>query len=71
MEKRILIEGMKCSGCANRVNNALKGIKGIKKVNVNLEEKYADIVYKKDIDNEIITSTITELGFKVTGIEDK
>ena len=71
MEKRILIEGMKCSGCANRVNNALKGIKGIKKVNVNLEEKYADIVYKKDIDNEVLTSTITELGFKVTGIEDK
>jgi len=71
MEKRILIEGMKCSGCANRVNNALKGIKGIKKVNVNLEEKYADIVYKKDIDNEVLTSTITGLGFKVTGIEDK
>ena len=71
MEKRILIEGMKCSGCANRVNNALKSIKGIKKVNVNLEEKYADIVYKKDIDNEVLTSTITELGFKVTGIEDK
>ena len=71
MEKRILIEGMKCSGCANRVNNALKGIKGIKKVNVNLEDKYADIVYKKDIDNDVLTSTITELGFKVTGIEDK
>ena len=71
MEKRIKIDGMKCSGCANRVNNALKEIKGIKKVNVNLEEKYADIVYKKDIDNETITNTIAELGFKVTGIEDK
>lgn len=71
MEKRIKIDGMKCSGCANRVNNALKEIKGIKKVNVNLEEKYADIVYKKDIDNETITNVIAELGFKVTGIEDK
>ena len=71
MEKRIKIDGMKCSGCANRVNNALKGIKEIKKVNVNLEEKYADIVYKKDIDNETITNAIAELGFKVTGIEDK
>ncbi len=71
MEKRIKIDGMKCSGCANRVNNALKGIKGIKKVNVNLEEKYADIVYKKDIDNETITNAIAELGFKVTEIEDK
>ena len=71
MEKRIKIEGMKCSGCANRVNTILKSIKGIKKVNVNLDEKYADIIYKKDIDNDTLISAITSLGFKVIEIEDK
>ena len=71
MEKRIKLEGMKCSGCANRVNTILKSIKGIKKVNVNLDEKYADIVYKKDIDNDTLISAITSLGFKVIEIEDK
>jgi len=71
MEKRIKIEGMKCSGCANRVNTILKSIKGIKKVNVNLDKKYADIVYKKDIDNDTLISAITSLGFKVIEIEDK
>ncbi|MBP5446354.1 MAG: heavy-metal-associated domain-containing protein [Acholeplasmatales bacterium] len=69
MEKKILIEGMKCSGCANRVNNALKSIKGIKKIDVNLENKCANITYKKDITNEELTKAIEDLGFKVVGIE--
>lgn len=69
MEKKILIEGMKCSGCANRVNNALKQIKGIKKIDVNLENKCANITYKKDITNEELTKAIEDLGFKVVGIE--
>lgn len=32
MEKIVKIEGMKCEGCANRVKNSLKELKGIKKL---------------------------------------
>lgn len=71
MEKRVLIEGMKCMGCANRVKNALGSIKGLKHIDVDLENKCATFTYKKEIDNDLITNTINELGFKVTGIEDK
>ena len=71
MEKRIVIDGMKCSGCANRVKNALENIKEIKKCNVNLENKEAIIMHKKEINNDLITSTIESLGFKVELIEEK
>jgi len=71
MEKIIKIDGMKCSGCANRVTNTLKAIKGIKKVSVSLDDKCATITYKKELDNELITNSINELGFKVVDIEDK
>ena len=71
MEKIVCIDGMKCGGCANRVKNALSNIKGIKNVEVNLEEKKATFKLKKDISNEEIENTINELGFKVTNIEDK
>lgn len=71
MEKIITIEGMKCSGCANRVKNALSSIKGIKKIDVNHETKLAKVTYKKDISNDDITRVINELNFKVISIEDK
>ncbi len=71
MEKRIVIDGMKCSGCANRVKNALDNIKEIKKCNVNLANKEAIITHKKEIDNNIIKEAIEALGFKVESIEDR
>lgn len=71
MEKIITIEGMKCSGCANRVKNALSSIKGIKKIDVNHETKLAKVTYKKEINNDDIISAINELNFKVISIEDK
>ena len=69
MEKKVLISGMKCVGCANRVKNAIKEIKSVKKIDVNLESKYAIITYKKELSNDEITSIINNLGFKVEGIE--
>ena len=71
MEKRIVIDGMKCSGCANRVKNTLEDIKEIKKCNVNLANKEAIITHKKEIDNDKIKNAIEALGFKVESIEDK
>ena len=62
---------MNCWGCANRVKNALSSVKGIKHVDVNLENKCATFKLKKDISNDDISKVIDELGFKVTNIEDK
>ncbi|MCR5461564.1 MAG: heavy-metal-associated domain-containing protein [bacterium] len=70
MEKKVLISGMKCEGCCNRVKNALKDIKGVKKVDVSLEEKKATITYKKELSDELIKATITNLGFNVEGIDE-
>ena len=70
MEKIVYIEGMKCSGCANRVKNALSLINGVKHINVSLEEKCATFKVK-NITNEEIEKVISELGFKVMNIEDK
>ena len=69
MEKIVLISGMKCDGCANRVKNVLSDIKGIKKINVSFKEGNATFVTKKDIDDSIIKEKIEGLGFKVLEIK--
>ena len=71
MEKIVKIDGMKCEGCANRVKNSIKELKGVKKIDVNLSDKEAIITYKKELSNDDINRKITALGFSVMEIIDK
>ena len=67
MENIVLkINGMKCTGCSQRVERALKNTDGIKDARVNLETREANITYNKDeITYEQICETIVDTGFKV------
>ncbi|MBQ2891615.1 MAG: heavy-metal-associated domain-containing protein [Bacilli bacterium] len=69
IEKKIFIEGLKCGGCVKRVENVLSSFKEIKTLNVSLDEKCAYLALKKDIDNNILSQAIEDLGFKVINIE--
>ena len=65
MEYKLTINGMKCEGCVNRINNVLNTIKDIESFNVSLETKTLTIKVKKEkILNEVITK-IENLGFEV------
>ena len=63
----LLVKGMVCEGCENRVCNSLKQIKGIKEVMASYKnEKVEVLVKKKDLVEEI-KKRITALGFQVVG----
>ena len=65
MEYKLTIDGMKCDGCVNRINNVLSAIKGVELFNVSLEDKTLTIKVKKDkVLDEVITK-IENLGFDV------
>ena len=66
--KTIFIEGMSCGHCSKRVEDTLKSLDGVKSVSVSLEEKKAEVVLKKDISNEILKSSIEDIGFEVMEI---
>ena len=60
------INGMKCTGCSQRVEKALKNMDGIEDASVNLESRTANITYNKDdISYQEICETILDLGFEV------
>ena len=65
INKTIFIEGMKCGGCVNRIKNVLSSIPEVKSCSVSLEDKKAELVLNRDIDNSIIVIKIENLGFKV------
>ena len=64
-EKEIVVVGMHCMNCAKRVEEALKKIKGVKKVLVELESGKVKILSKSEIDATLINNTIENLGYSV------
>lgn len=67
--KIIQIEGMSCEHCSKKVETTLMDLKEVKSVKVSLEDKRAEIVLKKEIENNILKNLIEDLGYKVINIE--
>jgi len=63
--KEIKVEGMHCKHCAQKVKDALLNIENIKSVKVNVKNGNVKIISKVEINNDIITSTIENLGYKI------
>ncbi len=63
------IEGMTCQACVNKVTERLMAINGIEKVEVDLENKTANLKVSDDmhIPESLIKTVITSTGFVYTG----
>ena len=67
MENVVLkIKGMKCTGCSQRVERALKNTDGIEHAKVDLDSREANIDFNKEIITvKEICETIEDVGFEV------
>ncbi len=66
MEKVIVkVKGMSCTGCENRIKNALSDIEGIKKVDANHKTGEVKCTLTKEVPMCIMKDKINELGFEV------
>ena len=69
MKKSIKINGICCSGCTSKIENALKGLAETEKVEINSSEGIVSLELSKDVDNNLIKSIITGSGhYTVTEI---
>ena len=64
-ETTIKIAGMSCSGCGNRVQNALKNIEGIEEVEADHTTGMVKVASKSDVSEDAIKEKLTNLGFEV------
>jgi len=69
INKVVKIGGMSCNHCKARVEKALSDLKDVKSVEVDLENKIAKLILKKDISKDVLKSTIEDIGFQFEGIE--
>ena len=65
-ELKINVKGMMCTGCENRIKNAIGESKGIKSVDANHKTGQVVINSDNEVNIEEIKSVIEDIGFEVT-----
>ncbi len=67
-EMTFIVEGMKCSGCEERVRQALLELPGVKSVRANHQSGQVAVACEGDEpDKQEIRQKITTLGYQLTG----
>lgn len=59
------VEGMVCTGCENRIQNALKTMEGVKEVTASHEKKLVMIETDEMVQEQTIKEKIEDIGFSV------
>lgn len=65
-EIKLVINGMKCEGCVNRIKNALSKVKGIENIALSLESRNLTFTVKKEKIVQEIIEKLENLGFQVS-----
>lgn len=66
MEKVFMIEGMMCSNCEKRVNNAVTALDGVSECKASASENHATVVFDSSkVSEDQIKEAIEEIGYDV------
>ena len=64
-EMELKIEGMMCTGCENRVQNALKTIDGVEEVKANHEDGSVKIKANDNVEISTVKEKVEDIGYEV------
>lgn len=67
MKKTMTVEGMSCNHCVMAVTKALKELKGVSNVDVDLDSKKVEVIGENLVD-EKLKEAIEEAGYDVVEI---
>lgn len=63
-EYNINVDGMHCTGCENRIINALKELEGVESVKADYNKEIVHVKGKEEIE-EALYETLEDIGFPV------
>lgn len=66
MKKELVIEGMKCEGCASTVREKFEAIDGVQSVTIDLANKKAIIESQSDIPKDTFVSALSDTKYVVS-----
>ena len=63
-EIKMKVKGMVCSGCENRVKNALESLNGVDKVEADHKKDLVKVIANRSVREKDLEEKIDDLGFK-------
>ncbi|MDD3221252.1 MAG: heavy metal-associated domain-containing protein [Lachnospiraceae bacterium] len=67
-KKKVLIEGMTCENCKNRVEESINKIPGAA-AKVHLKKQEAEVSLSGEVDNQVIIDAVEKAGYRVKSIQ--
>lgn len=64
-ETNLIVNGMMCEGCENRVKNAIKNIEGVENVTADHNTGKVIVISNNGVSKEIIKETLEDIGYEV------
>ena len=64
-EFKINVNGMVCTGCENRVKNALSAINGVKEVETDFKTGQVRVKAQENVALDMLEEKIDDIGFEV------
>ncbi len=61
----LIVNGMMCGGCENRVKNAVKNIEGVENVTADHTTGKVTVISNNQVSKEIIKETLQDIGYEV------
>lgn len=65
MRKEVLLEGVKCAGCASTVQERFSAIEGVDSVEIDLATKKAVLESQSDISNDTLNAALSDTKYSV------
>ena len=63
--KTIEVSGMSCNGCERNVENTLKNISGVHRVEASHEAGTVEVAVEDDVDDDDLGTAIHDAGYEV------
>ena len=64
-ETNLIVNGMMCGGCENRVKNAIKNIEGVENVTADHNTGKVIVISDNEVSEEIIKEALKDIGYEV------
>ncbi|MEG1607288.1 MAG: heavy metal-associated domain-containing protein [Mucinivorans sp.] len=67
MKTTILVDNIRCGGCANSIRKALSALPGVEAVEVDIAKGSIAVEHQDSLEREQLTATLLSLGYPQVG----
>ena len=63
--RSISVSGMSCNGCERNVENALRNVNGVRRVEADRETATVEVVVEDDVSDDDLRTAIHDAGYEI------